>query len=100
MSLLLQMLLRSNPYTRNLPKFILMGLWQDTDSSAIILPVDLDLFGTHEIFSVYFFFLTFAWFQVICGISNFPIVLLSLFSRAQTAKDANLNCRKSWPFML
>lgn len=47
-----------------------------------------------------FGFLTFDWFQVICGISNFPILLLSPFSRAQTAKDDNLSCRKSWPFML
>lgn len=50
-------------------------------------------------------FFTFAWFWVICGISNFPIVLLSLFSRAQTAKNTILNCRKScsfrlWPWFL
>ena len=53
-----------------------------------------------NVLAVCLIFLTFGWFQVICGISNFPMVSLSLFSRAQTAKDANLNCRKSWPFML
>lgn len=99
---LLQIIPRSNLYmtARNLSKCVPMCLWRDADSSTITCQLTWTCLVPTKYPATLAGFFTFAWFWDICGISNFPIALLSLFSRAQRAKNTNLNCRKSCPFRL